>query len=173
MKGVAIGAGVVVGGGAVGTECALFLAEEGTPSAEAVRSFLIFGMDEPENIAKLLNKGAKKVSISGRKIGKGIGPGTKFSMMARLGQLNVNMYKGTHVVEIKKDGVVLEDEEGRRSFEKADTVVIATGAIANGSLYEEIKASSCGAKINIIGDADKGGHISDAMEAAYDLAVTI
>ena len=164
---------VVAGAGAVGTQVALSLAEEGTPSAEAVRSFLMFGMDTPDNIAAMLNKGTKTVSLVGKKIGKGIGPGTKFSMIARIKQLGVNQYKGFHVIEIKQNGACLEDGEGNREFVDADTVVIALGTTPDNELYEKLKGLGMKAELNVIGDAQKSGYISDAMEAAYELAVTL
>lgn len=162
---------LVCGGGAVGTQTALKLAEEGTPSAEAIRSFMIFGMDEPDKLKELMNKGVKEVSISGGKIGKGLGPGTKFSMMERIGQLGVKKYKGTHVAEIKKDGVVLKDEEGNTSFAEADTVVLALGAEPNDDLYKSLENKI--ENLHLIGNAKEGGHITDAMETAYDLAIGI
>lgn len=107
-------------------------------------------------------------------MGKGfapdINPGCRWSIMARVRQLGVSMYKLTKVLEIKKDAVVIENENGRQELH-ADTVIIAAGAKPNNNIYEAIKDKlPC---VNIIGDAVEVARIPNAVRAGYQLAASI
>ena len=80
------------------------------------------------------------------------------------------MHKETKVTEITKNGVCVENAEGKFVI-PADTVVIAAGAKPNNELYELLRDKV--KKIDCIGDAVAVGRIPDAIESAYMLATTI
>ena len=82
----------------------------------------------------------------------------------------MDLLKETRVLEIKKDAVIVENEEGRKVI-PADTVVIAAGARPNNGLYEELKDKL--PKVDVIGDSVSVGRIHNAVESAYRLAMTI
>ena len=54
---------VVVGGGAVGVKTALFLAEKGTMSAEAVKFLLVNGAEDPKDLYEFATRGTKTVIL--------------------------------------------------------------------------------------------------------------
>ncbi|MCF8037435.1 MAG: FAD-dependent oxidoreductase, partial [Desulfobacteraceae bacterium] len=74
---------VVVGGGAVGVETALFLAEKGTISGETLKFLLVNRAENPEVLYELCTKGTKQVTLIEmlEKIGKDFGKTTKWSML--------------------------------------------------------------------------------------------
>ena len=126
-----------------------------------------------EKLDELLNKSAiYDVSVveMGKKLAPDINPGSRWSIMARCKQLGVKMMKETKVLEIRKDGVLVENAEGQKLL-PADTVVMAAGAKPNNDLYEAVKDKipNCA----LIGDAVKVARIPDAVESAYTLAASI
>lgn len=74
------------------------------------------------------------------------------------------------MLEITKEGVVVENEKGRMTL-PADTVVIAAGAKPNNDMYEQLSGKI--EKLDCIGDAVKVARIPDAIESAYRLAASI
>ena len=164
---------VVVGGGDVGVETAMYLGEQGTLSADELRFFMIYKPEPYEKLDELLNKSAiYDVSVveMGKKLAPDINPGSRWSIMARCKQLGVKMMKETKVLEIRKDGVLVENADGQQLL-PADTVVMAAGAKPNNDLYEAVKDKL--PKCDIIGDAVKVARIPDAVESAYTLAASI
>ena len=163
---------VVVGGGDVGVEVAMTIAEVGTITAEQLRFMMIYETEPAEKLKQLLVTGIHKVSVveMGKKFAPDINPGSRWSIMYRTKQLGVDLLKETKVLEIKKDAVIVENEEGRKAI-PADTVVIAAGARPNNGLYEELKDKL--PKVDVIGDSVSVGRIHNAVESAYRLAMTI
>lgn len=163
---------VVVGGGDVGVEVAMYMGEIGTLSADELRFMMIYKTEPFEKLYELLNKGVHNIAIveMGKKFAPDINPGSRWSIIARTKQLGVKMLKETKVLEITKEGVVVENAEGVMTL-PADTVVIAAGAKPNDDLYNELKDKI--AKLDIIGDAVKVARIPNAIEAGYTLAASI
>ena len=66
---------VVIGGGAVGVETALFLGEKGTLSGEALKFLLVNKAETPEDLYELATQGTKDVVLIEmvKKVGKDIG----------------------------------------------------------------------------------------------------
>lgn len=163
---------VVVGGGDVGVETALFVGEVGTISAEQIKFHIMWNAAPIEQIRELLNNGYHNVSIveMGKKFAPDINPGCRWSIMARCRQLGVKMFKLTKVLEIKTDTVVIEDEEGVKEL-SADSVIIAAGAKPDQDIYQLVKDKL--PKVDIIGDAVEVARIPNAMRAGYILAASI
>ena len=76
----------------------------------------------------------------------------------------------TKVLEIRKDGVLVENEDGQK-FLPADTIVMAAGAKPNDEMYELLKDKL--PKVDKIGDTVQVGRIPNAIESAYTLASSI
>lgn len=163
---------VVIGGGATGIETAEYIGEIGTLTAEELRFMMIFDAEPHEKLKYLLNHGSKKVSVVEMqpKFATDINPGCRWSIMMRVRQLGITLYKSSKVVEIKKDGVVIANEDGEQ-FIPADTMVIAAGAHPNNGMKDEL--STAGITVDTIGDATSVGKIPDAIDAGYRLAATI
>ncbi|HPE15835.1 MAG TPA: FAD-dependent oxidoreductase, partial [Oscillospiraceae bacterium] len=145
---------VVVGGGAVGVETAIFLGTIGTVTPEALAFLLRYRAETPETLRGMLNRGSKKVTVVEmlKSAGKDIGKTTRWIMMGRLKELGVTIHTLTRVVEIKKEGVVVEGPEGTQLL-PADTAVLAIGSRSNRALYEALGDSP--GNISIVGDAEK------------------
>lgn len=163
---------VVVGGGDVGVEVAMYIGEMGTLTADELRFMMIYNTEPFEKLQSLLNNGVHKVSVveMGYRFAPDINPGSRWSIIARTKQIGVKMLKKTKVLEITKQGVVIENEAGQTTL-PADTVVMAAGAKPNTDLYEQLKGKI--EKLNAIGDAVEVARISSAIESAYTLAATI
>ncbi len=163
---------VVVGGGDVGVEVAMYIGEIGTLTAEELRFMMIYKTEPFEKLQSLLNNGVHKVSVveMGSRFAPDINPGSRWSIIARTKQLGTKMLKETKVLEISKGGVVIENANGKQTL-PADTVVIAAGAKSSNDMYETLKGKI--ANVDIIGDAVKVARIHDAVESAYLLAATI
>ena len=113
------------------------------------------------------------------KIGKDIGPTTKWIAMTNLRKYGVKQFKNSRVLRITPDGVDYEftdpkaDEPAPQSGHiDADTVVLAIGSRPNAQLYEELAPDFAGNVYNI-GDSAKIGKAIDAIAAAYDLAASL
>ncbi|HEY6006780.1 MAG TPA: FAD-dependent oxidoreductase, partial [Geobacteraceae bacterium] len=84
---VAVGRRVaVIGGGAVGVETALFLAEKGTLSSETLKFLLVHGAESMEELRRLATHGSKEVVIVEMldDIGKNFGKSTRWGMLQDL-----------------------------------------------------------------------------------------
>ena len=101
---------VVLGGGLVGCDAALFLAERGKRVTMVVRSDIAYDVEE-NNRAAILTK---------------------------LAQRGVKWFTHTKTEEITDEGVIATNQQGRQTF-KADTVVLAMGLKPRKELYEALK----------------------------------
>ncbi|HCY85983.1 MAG TPA: NADH:flavin oxidoreductase, partial [Desulfobacteraceae bacterium] len=100
----------VVGGGAVGVETALFLAEEGTMPADTLKFLLVNKAESPEALYEMATQGSKKICLIEMtdKIGKDIGKSTKWGMMQDMGRFGVESITAGKVVRITEDGLEIE-----------------------------------------------------------------
>ncbi len=163
---------VVVGGGDVGVEVAMYIAEIGTITAEQLRFMMIYQTEPEEKLKQLLYKGVHNVSVveMGSKFAPDINPGSRWSIMYRTKQLGVNLMKETKVLKLCKNSVIVENADGQKTI-PADSIVIAAGARPNNDLYLQLKDKL--EKVDVIGDSVSVGRIHDAVESAYRLAMTI
>ena len=163
---------VVVGGGDVGVEVAMTIAEIDTITAEQLRFMMIYETEPAEKLKELLTHGYYKVTVveMGKKFAPDINPGSRWSIMYRTKQLGVKLMKETRVLKLGTDYVSVENADGVQKI-PADTIVIAAGAKPNNALYEELKDKL--PKVDVIGDSVNVGRINNAVESAYRLAMTI
>lgn len=163
---------VVIGGGAVGVETSLLLAEQGTISAETLRFLLVRQAEKPEVLYEMATKGHKKITLVEmlKGIGKDIGLSTRWTMLDDLKRCGVTMMDKTTVKKITSKGVIAESE-GEETKIPADTIVLAVGSESENLLYNELKEKSD--NVFIIGDAEKPRKALEAMHDAFDLAAKI
>lgn len=164
---------VVIGGGAVGCETAIALADEGTLSAEQVKFLLLHQAENETNIRNMLLTSYRDVTIveMGIEVGKDIGISTRWVAKKHLAQLGIKSLLETKVLAINNEGVIVQGSDGESWMVPADTVVIAVGSKAEHSLYELLK-TEC-AEVYMIGDAVQAGKIFDGITAAVELAMRI
>lgn len=164
---------VVVGGGAVGCETAILLADEGTLSAEQAKFLLLHQAESAENIRNMLLKSQREVTIVelGNDVGKDIGISTRWVAKKHINQLGIKCLVETRVMEINDLGVTVEGLDGEKWNLEADTVVLAIGTRSENALYQALENQV--AQVHIIGDAVKPGKIFDCVVAAVELANNI
>ena len=133
---------VVIGGGLVGLETGLMLAEQGNKVTVVEMADTVL---------------AKAESLS------------KTFLMNTLKANNVKIITSAKVTEVG-DSNVYVDLKGRQKAIRADKVVTAIGQRPDRKLYEGL--ASEGSNIHIIGDSDKVGKIITATEAAFELVST-
>jgi len=138
---------VVVGGGKVGCETALWLAQQG-----------------------------KKVTIV-EKLGDLMAAGPPVPWMTRVMLLDllafykVKMMLNTTPIEILDDGVVLMNNSSSKDILQANTLVLAMGLQPVQELYQNLRSEV--ADLYIIGDARKAWNIMNAIWDAYEVTRVI
>lgn len=158
----------IIGGGAVGVETALFLAQKGTLPADAVK-FLFVNRAEPvEDLYRLSTIGTKKIVIIEmlEHVGPDIGKSTRWGMMQDLHRHRVRITTSTRAKEITPAGVVVETENGVSEI-AADTVVLALGSRSYNPLEEICKRK--GISYKVLGDARRIAKAFDAIHQGYNV----
>ncbi len=103
---------VVVGGGLVGSETALYLAQKG----------------KKVTIVEILDSIARDIFSVNR-----------MHLLKLLTEANVEILTDTRVLEITDGGIAIADKYGKRSIREADTVVLAVGLKPDRKLLETLK----------------------------------
>ncbi|HBW36807.1 FAD-dependent oxidoreductase [Desulfosporosinus sp. BICA1-9] len=157
---------IIVGGGAVGVDTALLLAESGTIDNQTLRFLLLQQAETDQEIYRLATQGSKKITVleMGKGIGRDIGPSTRWSMLADLKRYRVNCLEDNKVLEIRADGVLVENA-GEQRVIPADTVILAVGSCSQNELYTALQGKI--ESLSIIGDAAKPRKVLDAIHEAY------
>ena len=157
---------VIIGGNAVGVETALFLAEKGTLSGDAIKFLLLNRAESPEDLYELATKGTKEIIMVEmiNRIGTDIGRTSRWGMMQDLSRFGVASRVETVAMEITESGVKVES---RGVFEEisADTVVLAAGSKPNNPLEDILKEK--GIPYQVIGDAGQIGQAFDAVHKGF------
>ncbi|MCK5162114.1 MAG: FAD-dependent oxidoreductase, partial [Desulfobacula sp.] len=162
----------IIGGGAVGVETALFLAEKGTLSAEAVKFLLVNRAQNPETLFEMATQGTKQITLIEmlEKMGKDIGKSTKWGMMQDLGRYNVKTMTDSKVIKITPNGLNIKQNGDIHEIE-ADTVVIAAGSVSNNPLESVLE--KMGVEYRVAGDAKQVATAFDAVHQGYKTGLEI
>jgi 2,4-dienoyl-CoA reductase (NADPH2) len=162
----------IIGGGAVGVETGLFLAEKGTLSAEGVKFLLVNRAEDPETLFAMATRGTRQVTLVEMldKVGKDIGKSTRWGMMQELSRMGVATVTGAKVVTIIAAGLKVE-KNGRVETIFADTVVIAAGAASYNPLQAVVE--ELGITFQVAGDAGKVALAFDAVHQGYQAGMAI
>lgn len=145
IKGKEVGQRVLIaGGGLVGAECAVYLAQE--KGKEVV-------------LIELLDRVAQDV-----------GAWNRARIVEELKETTVEVKCKTALVSICKDGAVVKDETGEYTL-PADTVVLALGVRALNSLQRDLSGKI--SEVYAVGDCATPGKMIDAIHAAYDVAMEV
>jgi 2,4-dienoyl-CoA reductase (NADPH2) len=158
---------VVVGGGAVGVETAMFLAEKGTMSAEAVKFLLVNRAEDPKDLYEFATRGTKTVILVEMidRLGKDIGRTTRWGMLQELERMGSKTNTATKALEITPTGLKVAKGNAVEEI-PADTVVLAMGARP----YNPIEAflRQKGIPCQVIGDARTIGRAYDAIHQGFE-----
>ena len=156
----------VIGGGSVGVETALFLAEKGTLSGEAVKFLLVNKAETPEALYDLAIHGTKAVVLIEmvKRIGKDIGLSTRWGMLQELSRIGVQTRVSTKALEITVSGVTVETD-GQTEEIPADSVVLAMGSDVYNPLEELVRREKI--IFETVGDANKIATAFDAVHSGF------
>ncbi len=155
---------VVIGGGGVGIETALYVGKQGTLTAESA-AFLASGGAMTAERAMELTKQGKRVTILetlGR-IGPDLGVTTSASLRYHLRLMGVEVVIRAQALKITGEGVVYR-RDGEEMLAKADTVVIACGSKPKDELVGELHGVV--PEVYGIGDCTSPRTVSEAIEEA-------
>ncbi len=134
---------VVAGGGLVGSETAIHLAEQG------------HHVTVVEMLPRIMNDVATTDFLA---------------YSEKIAKTDMAIKTSAKVTAIEDDGVVIESKAGKEKL-AADTVILALGFKSRNDLYEQLQAA--GKEAYVVGDAVKPGKIFDAIHTAYRLGVRI
>lgn len=134
---------VVVGGGLVGCETALHLAQQGKDIT------VIEMMDDVAADANPIHKNA---------------------LMIELSEL-VKLQKSTKCAEITDDGVIGLAYDGDKKLFEADTVIVAVGMKSRSRMVEELR--DLAPEFAVAGDCVKPKKVMQAIRSGYDAAMNI
>jgi len=164
---------VVVGGGSVGLETAVFLAAKGTISPNQVYFLMLHQAESPEVLRDLMLKGIKKVTVieMARRIGQDIGPSTRWVLLKELQMRGVEIVTEATMKDITPEKVVYTDSKGNDVTIQADSVVLAMGSRPENSLSRKLEQA--GVNVSVIGDAKKVGRIGSALDDGFALACEV
>lgn len=158
---------VVVGGGAVGVETALLLAEEGTLSGDALKFLLVHGAETPEELYRLATRGTREVVMVELldELGRNFGRTTRWGMLLDVEKAGITTMTETRVREITPACLIVE-KDGKEQRIAADTVVLAVGTQA----YNPLEQIVAGMEIpfRVVGDAAAPGMVFDAMHQGFE-----
>ena len=163
---------VIIGGGAVGVETALFLAEKGTLSAEALKFLFVNQAESPEVLYEMATRGTKDITIIEMLdvIGKDFGKSTRWGMLQDVKRYNITPLSGAKALEITPKGLKIESSQGIEDI-PADTIVLAAGSKSENSLIDIIKARNI--PCDVVGDAHSIGMAFDAVHKGYAAGMNI
>jgi 2,4-dienoyl-CoA reductase (NADPH2) len=157
---------VVIGGGAVGVETALLVAQQGTLSGEELKFLLLHEAESLDELQRLALEGSKKVTLIELqdRLGTNFGKTTRWSMLQDIGRHGVSVKMEATVRSIEKEGVVIE-HSGEEQFIKADTVILAVGTLSHNPL--ETIAAELGISTTVVGDALQPATVMEATHQGF------
>jgi 2,4-dienoyl-CoA reductase (NADPH2) len=162
----------VLGGGAVGLETALFLAQQGTLGGEELKFLLVNEVEPCDHLLAHCREGSKEVILLEmlERLGQDIGKSTRWTMLQELKRFGVRTRTKTRALEIVPEGVRIESG-GEEELIRADSVVLAVGSAPYNPLQEELE--SLGLSCRVIGDASQPAQAMQAIHAAHELGKSL
>jgi 2,4-dienoyl-CoA reductase (NADPH2) len=162
----------VIGGGSVGIETAIAIADRGTASGETIKFLLKHDAEDHETLKRIATQGTRKVTIVEMlgKIGKDLGQTNRWVFLKELELLGVDVLTEAKVKAIADEGVVYE-KDGELKALLVESVVLALGARPNDEMEQELKSS--GFEYIKIGDVKQPRKILDAVHEGYLAALEI
>ncbi len=157
---------VVVGGSATGCETAHFIAAMDVPDPDTYTFLMLHDAEERDYATSLLRASGRRVTVIDMvpRLANNVGKTARWSLMKSLKLLGVTLRPGTRLLEIKKEGVVVE-ASGKPETIPADMVVMATGVASENGLSEALKDT--GVQFIEIGDAKRPAKIPEAIREGF------
>lgn len=163
---------VIIGGGAVGCETALFLAKKGTINADTLLFLFENQAETAETLYNLVLKGNQEIAIVEMlsKLGTDIGASTRWSILQDIHRRDIQIHLSSRVIEITPESVVFEKENNLVSL-PARTVILAVGAVSDNDLFEQLKSLS--PELYLIGDAKSPRKALEAVREGFQVGLKI
>jgi len=137
---------LVVGGGLVGTEVACWLSSKG-------KNVVIV-----EVLPEICND---------------VPPVPMYFLKQKIDEYGIEIYTDAEIKGLNKNKANLKLVDQEIEINDIDSIIFATGAICNNELYQELSSLNPDLTVKLIGDADNPGRIKDAVNNAFDIAITI
>lgn len=134
---------IVLGGGQVGVETAVMLAQQGKKVTIVEMTNKLLGGP---------NKPAPQVEMHANEL---------FRVH------NVNVMTSTKLTEITEKGAIVENNDGKVEL-AADTIIYSVGFKSDATLYDELK--NAGVITYNIGDSQRVSHILNAVHSAFEIS---
>lgn len=158
---------VVIGGGAVGLETALFLARQGALTPEQVYYLTLYKGEDAAGLARLVTEGSLDVTVLELlpKVGQGIGHSTRWIVMSLIRKFGVKVRTKAQVLAIEPGGVRFV-ADGREKYLPAGTVVLAAGFEPVTELAGSLRGK--GFSVHPVGDAAGAGTVLAAIAQGHE-----
>jgi 2,4-dienoyl-CoA reductase (NADPH2) len=167
------GDAVVIGGGSVGAETALYIAQLDMITPEVAAFLLVNNAETPERVKELLTRAQRKITVCDLLpgIAQDMGKTTRWTIMQDLRRHGVELRTRTEVVCVEERGVRVKSADGVEDFLECGTVVVAVGYKANNALAQEMEKA--GLNVKVIGDAVTPRKIMEAIHEGFLVAAAI
>lgn len=172
---------VIIGGGTVGCEVALYVAKQGAMRPEVACFLLKHKVLDAKDIVEYTSKGNRNITLleMKKKVGGGFGISTRWVILDELKNAGVKEITEVKVKEIinngcgnvgKNRGVVYE-MDGQEHFINADTVIVAVGYSPNNELQKQVEGKFL--ETYFIGDCVKVRTALEAIHEGFQVALKI
>jgi len=156
---------VIIGGGHIGCEVALYAAQRGTMPSDVARFLVRHGALAHEEALAYMSRTRPVTIIEQRKkVAAYYGRTSRFGILQSLRTRGVTLMTQSKCTEIGDGVVVVETDEGQSTLE-ADTVVITSGYVEENTLHKQLEGKV--PELHIIGDARK---LKSCQQAVLDAA---
>lgn len=172
---------VIIGGGTVGCEVALYVAKQGAMRPDVACFLLRHRVLDARDVIEYTAKGNRKITIleMKRKIGGGFGISTRWIILNEIKDAGIQEITEVKVRELVNkpgknghtDAGVIYEKDGQRHFIKADTVIIAVGYSPNNELQKQIEGKF--PETYFIGDCVKVRTALEAIHEGFNVALKI
>lgn len=164
---------VIIGGGTVGCEVALYAAKQGAMMPDTACFLLRHKVIDAKEAVDYTTKGNRNITIleMRKKVGGGFGISTRWIILQEVKHTGIKELTEVRVKGIisndgengQGNGGVVCEKDGQEYFIKADTVIIAVGYSSDSKLQKQIEGKF--PEIHYIGDCVK---VRTALEAIHE-----
>jgi 2,4-dienoyl-CoA reductase (NADPH2) len=156
---------VIIGGGSVGVDIALFLAKIGTLDAKTFQFLFLSRAEDAETLRELSTKGLKKITIMEMlpKIASDMGLSTRWVALQMLRRYGIDIKTNTKAEQVTPEGVIVS-HKGATELLRCQSVIIAVGTQ---SVRPEGTLEGFSGEVIVIGDAKSPRKAFDAIREGF------